>query len=148
MPLEAIMRVATITDLKSHGFSSNFCPMTRQVMPNMTRDFGDYHISYCRYQSHYNSDTTSLVLSGRVFLILNGYHVEAFVLAAERAGILGCFSVFIEMIAHANRLSEHLMAAGLANDPFKLHVTTRNLVGQSWIDELRIACGAKADPAE
>ena len=34
------MRTATIADLHSHGFSSNLCPVPRQVMPNMTRDFG------------------------------------------------------------------------------------------------------------
>lgn len=142
------MRTTTITDLNSNGFSSHHCPITHQVMPNMTRDFVNYYISYCRYQPHYGSDTTALVLDGRVFFILDGYHADALVRAAEHAGIHGCLAVFISRIGKANRLSEHRMAAGLANDPFKLRESALNLLGQEGIDQLCIACGAVADPGE
>lgn len=142
------MRTASVTDLHSHGFSSNYCPVTRQVMPNMTRDFGNYHISYCRYQSHYGSDTTALVLQSRVFFILSGYHAHDLVEAAQEAGIHGCIAVFIDRIGQANPLSEHRMAVGFASDPFNLSETTRDIIGQGGIDRIRSACETQASGDE
>ena len=130
------MRTATIADLHSHGFSSNLCPVTRNVMPNMTRDFGNYHISYCRELSHYGSDTTALVMKGRVFFILNGYHADDMVDAAEQNGIQGCIDLFINRINLANQLSEHCMAVGMVADPFGLYQTTVELIGQQSVDRI------------
>lgn len=138
------MHISSITDLAAHGFASVHCPVTHQVMPNMTRSFGDYAISYCGFLSHYGSDTTALVLQGRVFFVLNGYHAATLVAAAEEQGLQGCINLFIENIGQANRLSEHRMAACLIDDPFQLHGTTLAMIGQNNIDRI-IAAEAAND---
>jgi len=138
----------------SSGFSAQQCPVTHEVMPNVTRNFKGFHISYARYLSHYGCDTTALVLQGRVFFILNGDHADALAEAAELSGIQGCIDLFIERIDQANRLSEHCMAIGLVADPFELYPTTLKLIGQHSIDRIAqahldggdIACTKEARP--
>lgn len=128
------MRTSTLNDLRSRGFSSEHCPVTRTVMPNMTRTFEGFHVSYCSDPCDYGCDTTALVLQGRVFFVLNGYHADALVDAAVQNGIDGCIAVFVQRIDQANRLSEHRMAAELVADPFSLYPTTRELIGQHGVD--------------
>lgn len=130
------MRSSTISDLFSRGFAPQHCSVTREVMPNMTRNFSGFHISYARYLSHYDSDTTALVLQDRVFFVLNGFHANAMVEAAEISGIQGCIDLFIERIDEANKLSEHRMAIGAAEDPFELAPTTLELIGQHNISRI------------
>lgn len=133
------MRTSTVSELSSLGFSGASCPVTREVMPNMVRAFDGFHISYCRHQSHYGSDTTALVLQGRVFFILSGYHADALVQAAEDNGIQGCISAFIERIEQANPFSEHRQALLLDPDPFQVHSTTLEVIGQDGFDRLLAA---------
>lgn len=121
------------------GLASQRCPVTGEVMSNMTRSFDGFHISYARYLPHYGCDTTALVLNDRVFLILNGYHADDMVNAAVERGIQGCIDIFIDRIQQANNLSEHDMAVGLAADPFELYQTTVELIGQQNIDRLKQA---------
>ena len=130
------MHIQTVSRLYSNGFSSQRCPVTREVAPNMTRCFDGFHVSFARYLSHYGCDTTALVLQERVFFVLNGNHAEAMVDASVRAGIQGCMDLFVERINQANRLSEHLMATGMVADPFGLLPTTLALVGQDNIDRI------------
>lgn len=119
-----------------HGFSTERCPVTRQVMPNMTRQYDGFHISYARYLSHYGCATTALVLQGRVFFVLNGDHTQDMVEAANQRGIQGCIDLFIERVHQVNNLSEHQMAVGLAADPFGLSQTTLELIGQQSVDRI------------
>jgi len=115
------------------------------LAPNVSRSFGEFAISYNRHSSNYGSDTTAIVLGGRVFLVLNGNHAAQLCLAASDIGIQGCVDYFIENIAQANALSEHLMAIGLASDPFKLLGTTLEVIGQSNIDKMaEAAAGTSA----
>lgn len=130
------MRTPTVSDLFSRGFSSVHCPVTREVMPNMTRNSKGFHISYAGYQSHYDSDTTALVLQGRVFFILNGNHAGAMVEAVEQSGIDGCVALFIEKIQLTNPHSEHRMAVRVAADPFALYPTTLEVIGQNNVDRI------------
>ncbi|WP_115632109.1 hypothetical protein [Buttiauxella agrestis] len=130
------MMTSTVNNLLSNGFSPVRCPATQVVMPNMTRNFDGFHISYARSIQHYGSDTTAIVLQGRVFLLLNGYHADVLSEAAERSGIHGCIDIFIERIGQANKLSEHRMAAGIDNDLFELAPTVLDVIGQDYMDRL------------
>jgi hypothetical protein len=134
MPQGAKMMTSTVNNLLSNGFSPVRCPVTQVVMPNMTRNFDGFHISYARNLADYGSDTTSVVLQARVFLVLNGYHADVMVEAAERNGIQGCIDVFIERLQQANKFSEHRMAAGVDTDTFSLMPTTLEMIGQSYMD--------------
>lgn len=130
------MMISTVNNLLSNGFSTERCPVTHVTMPNMTRTFSGFHISYARDLAHYGSDTTAIVLQGRVFLLLNGYHADVMVEAAERSGILGCIDVFIERLQQANKLSEHRMAVGVDTDTFSLMPTMLEMIGQIYMDRL------------
>lgn len=129
------------------GLAPGRCPVTRQLMPNVTRSFAGYHISYSRQTCDYGSDTTALVLDGRVFFILNGYHATEMIEAALHDGIQGCLDVFIERIGRANAASEHRMAAGLEDDPFDLRSTTLRLIGQAGMDRLTAAVTRRNEDA-
>ncbi len=134
------MRTSTTTDLFANGFTPQHCPVTRQVLPNMTRAFSGFHISYAGHLSHYDSDTTALVFEGRVFFILNGYHADALVAAADQGGIHACMDLFIERIDQANRLSEHRIVGGLADDIFELRPTVEAMIGADGIARITQAC--------
>lgn len=133
------MTTTQATRHAASGLSSQRCPATRQLMPNRVRNFDRFHISYNNRSSDYGCPTTALVLEGRVFLVLNGDHVEPLVDAAERGGLQGCMDLFIERIDQANPLSEHVMAFGLAADPFGLQETTINVLGQPAADRIAAA---------
>ena len=75
-------------------------------------------------------------MQGRVFFILNGYHADDMVDAAEQNGIQGCIGLFINRINLANQLSEHCMAVGMVADPFGLYQTTVELIGQQSVDRI------------
>lgn len=134
------MRTSTTTDLFANGFSPQRCPATHQVLPNMTRAFSGFHISYAGYLSHYGSDTTALVFDGRVFFILNGYHADALVAAAEQGGIHACMDLFIGRIDQANNLSEHRIVGGLVADTFELRPTVEAMIGEDGIARITQAC--------
>lgn len=110
------------------------CPVTNERLPNGVKGYDGFYISYCRYQAHYGSDTTALVLAGRVFFILNGDHSGDLIKAAEVSGLSGCMEAFLERAAQANPLSEHRMALGLSDDPFGLQETIRTLFTADQIE--------------
>ncbi len=127
---------SSIPALRSLGMTGSACPVTKVLAPNVSRSFGNFHISYCRQRANYGCDTTAIVLEGRVFLILNGYHAEPLINAATDNGIQGCVDYFVENIAQANALSEHFMAAGVASDPFNLLGTALEVMGQHNVETL------------
>lgn len=125
--------------LAALGLTPQRCPATRVLAPNMTRSFGAFHISYARRIPEYGSDTTALVLRGRVFLVLSGDHAADMVAAAEARGVDGCIDLFVERLEQASLLSEHHMAVGVGADPFELEPTTREVLGQAGFDRLAAA---------
>lgn len=118
------------------GMTASTCPVTNVRSPNVTRIFGNFHISYCNRSSDYGCPTTAIVLGGRVFFILNGNHAEHLIIAASEEGIQGCVDYFINNIDQANGYSEHLMATGVASDPFDLFSTTLGIIGQDNINRI------------
>lgn len=118
------------------GMTGSACQVTRVLAPNVSRSFGDFSISYCRRSVDYGCDTTAIVLGGRVFLILNGYHAEQLIDAASVSGIQACVDYFAENIARANARSEHQMATGVVADLFGLYGTTLEVLGQQSIEKL------------
>ncbi len=134
------MRIATAAAL---GMKGSFCPVTRSPSPNMTRSFAPgFHISYNPSSADYGTDTTAIVIQERVFFVLSGDHAAALCAAADQSGIAGCVDYFVEHIAQANSLSEHLMATGVNADPFGLMPTALEVLGQDAVQ--RIAAAAKA----
>lgn len=130
------MSASQIAQMPSRGLVSQRCPGINTLMPNQTRSFDGFHISYARSLPEYGCATTALVLAERVFFVLDGNHAEDMVAAALRAGLQGCIELFLERIHLANRLSEHRAAAGMTPDPFDLHVTTLHLIGQHNVDRI------------
>ena len=127
---------SSIPTLRSLGITGSSCPVTNVRHPNVSRSFSGFHISYCRQSTDYGCDTTAIVLDGRVFLILNGYHAEQLIHAATEKGIQGCVDYFVENISKANARSEHQMATGLVSDPFNLLGTALEVIGQHNIDRI------------
>ena len=121
------------------GMTASTCPVTNARSPNVSRNFDGFHISYCNRSSDYGCPTTAIVLGGRVFFILNGNHAEPLCNAASDEGIQGCVDYFVENIGQANGYSEHLMATGVAGDPFDLFGTTLEIMGQDNINRIRQA---------
>ncbi|APO97762.1 hypothetical protein BI312_24435 (plasmid) [Xanthomonas citri pv. citri] len=130
------MNTSQISRNTANSLSSQRCPVTRQLATNRVRNFDRFHISYNNHTSDYGCVTTALVLDERVFFVLNKCHVREMVDAAERDGIQGCVDLFITRIHDANERSEHRMAAGLAADPFGLHRTTIDVIGQANVDRI------------
>ena len=138
------MNIATYTNLRNLGFVGGSCPVTNVVSPNISKDYpGGFHVSYCRSNRDYGCATTTIILKGRVFFVLNGNHAAALDAAAIAGGISTCMDYFLQNIALANPLSEHLMAVGLADDPFALASTTLEILGQSTIDRISQTIAAK-----
>ncbi|HEK3716897.1 TPA: hypothetical protein SMW50_005794 [Pseudomonas aeruginosa] len=125
-----------ISNLRSLGMTGSACPVTNVLAPNVSRSFGQFSISYLRYCPVYGSNTTAIVLAGRVFLVLNGNHAEQLIDAASTCGIQGCVDYFAENIAHANSYSEHLMATGVVSDLFGLYGTALEVMSQLGIDKI------------
>lgn len=137
------MRTATASSL---GMRGSFCPVTRAPSPNVTRSFAQgFTISYNPSSAGYGTDTTAIVIHERVFFVLSGDHAAALCAAADQSGISGCVDYFIEHIAQANPLSEHLMATGVNADPFGLMPTALEVIGQDGVQ--RIAAAANAQMA-
>jgi hypothetical protein len=130
------------------AMTGSACPVTRVLAPNVSRSFGDFAISYCRRSVDYGCDTTAIVLGGRVFLILNGYHAEQLIDAASTTGAQGCVDYFSENIAQANARSEHLMASGVVTDLFGLHGTALEVLGQQNLERLAEAAMTHATRQE
>lgn len=120
----------------SRGLSPQRCPATYALMPNRVRNFSGYHVSFNPRSSDYGCPTTALVLQGRVFLVLNGDHVDDLIAAAERDGVGGCVALFADRIQDANPLSEHPMAVGCATDPFGLQLTALEVIGQPGVSAI------------
>jgi len=129
----------TTSSIKSKHFSGGTVPIINTPSPNVTASFEGFALSYNPRHADYGSDTTAIVLKGRVFLLLNGDHGEALHEKAAENGITGCIDYFIEHIKEANHLSEHLMAVGLADDPFELQQTALDVIDQDNIDSLMSA---------
>ena len=119
------------------GMTAARCPVTNTLMPNVSRSFGNFHISYCRSSADYGCDTTAIVLDGRVFFILNGNHAGQLCIVADEEGIDGCVNYFVDNIDNANPYSEHLMAAKIKADPFDLHATALEVIGTHNIEKLQ-----------
>jgi len=126
------------------GLASQFCPATRALLPNRVRNFDGFHISYNAHSRDYGCSTTAMVLQGRVFMVLNGDHASPWIAAAERQGLQGCLNYFIEHLSEANALSEHRMAVALAADPFGLHATTVEAIGQGNVERIAALAGSQA----
>jgi hypothetical protein len=123
------MKQTTLAEL---GMKSSRCPITNELAPNCTRRrFDNFHISYARYIQEYGCDTTAIVL--------DGYHAPDLIEAAETRGIDGCIDIFVERISQVNKLSEHLMAVGIENDPFQLYQTTLEVIGLDNIEKIKNA---------
>jgi len=137
------MNIASSTAL---GMKSSTCPVTRSPSPNVTRSFGSsVHISYNPRSAGYGIDTTAIVLCERVFFVLKGNHAEALCKAGAENGSKGFVEYFVQNIARASELSEHLMATGVSNDPFGLMPTALEILGQEGVE--LIAAAAKAQLA-
>ena len=131
------MRIATAAALDMKG---SFCPVTRAPSPNVTRSFAQgFTISYNPSSADYGTDTTAIVIKERVFFVLSGDHAAALCAAADQNGIAGCVDYFVEHIAQANRLSEHLMATGVNADPFGLMPTALEVLGQDAVQRIAAA---------
>lgn len=130
------MNAAQFSSHSTSGLSTQRCQATQRLLPNRVRNFERFHISYNSHTSDYGSTTTALVLQGRVFFVLNGDHVSEMIEAAEQLGVQGCIAYFINRIHEANALSEHQMAVELAADPFGLHQTTLEMIGQDSVDRI------------
>jgi len=85
----------TRSSIKSKHFSSGTVPVINTPSPNVTASFEGFGLSYNRSSANYGSDTTAIVLRGRVFLLLNGDHGEALHKKAAENGITGCIDYFI-----------------------------------------------------
>ena len=130
------------------GFKSGRCPVTKQVSPNVTKDFVGYHISYNPSSSDYGCRTTALVIMGRVFLVLNGDHKDGLVEACDATGFQGALDYFLANIAQANKMSEHFEIAGVGQDVFGLQKTALEVMGQTNIDRFKEAVAAQLLAAE
>lgn len=115
----------THSTLLSSGFSSSVIPVINQVSPNISRSFDGFSVSYNRSSRDYGTDTTAMVVRGRVFMLLRGNHALELAGAAEQGGLIAAVTMFIMKIEMAITQSEHLEAFGLANDPFDLASTLR-----------------------
>lgn len=136
----------TAAHSKSLGMKSSICPVTHSPSPNVTRSFGSaVHISYNPSSAGYGSDTTAIVLRERVFFVLDGDHAEALCKLSAENGAKGCVDYFVQNIARANDMSEHLMATGVSDDLFALMPDAVEILGQDGVD--RIAAAAKAQLA-
>lgn len=113
------------TALLSSGFSAGTIPVTRQRSPNISRPFDGFSVSYNRSSRDYGTDTTALVIRGRVFLLLQGNHAMELAGAAEQGGLIAALTMFIMKLDLAIVQSEHLSAFGLAADPFDLSSTVK-----------------------
>lgn len=121
----------------NYGFkSAGICPITNRSTVNVALTFKDFHISYNSSVADYGSDTTAIVLKGRVFLILNGDHRQALSEIAQKKGVKGGVEYFINNIAQANDKSEHRMIIGECSDPFGLTLTALDIIGQNGIDRI------------
>lgn len=134
--MENAMRSSTHTNLRLAGMTGSSCPVTNVRAPNVARSFGEFSISYNSHRSDYGCDTTVIVLSGRVFFVLNGNHAVQLCLAASSNGIEGAVEYFIENISQANNRSEHRIATGISSDPFSLLPTTLEVIGQCNVDRI------------
>ena len=124
------------------GMTAGTCPVTNVRTPNVSRSFGNFHISYNRSSADYGCDTTAIVLRGRVFFILNGDHEEQLWNAATEGGVQACVDYFIDNIAHANGYSEHRMATRTIEDPFDLFSTAEEIIGHNNLDRIKHAIAA------
>lgn len=138
------MRPAALASL---GMKSSPCPVTGTRSPNVTRSFGTaVHISYNPSSAGYGCDTTAIVLLERVFFVLNGDHAEALCSAVAQHGVSGCVEYFVQNISQANGRSEHLMAAGLADDVFGLMPTAVEVLGHDGVARIANASKAMSEP--
>ena len=112
--------------------------MNHLVKPiNSVKTFEGYHISYNPSSADYGCDTTAIVISGRVFFVLNGNHKKALESIALNSGLVGCLEYFASNYKQVNHMSEHNMALGLANDPFELQTTLLDAIGETVFNAIK-----------
>jgi len=119
-------------------------PITNARSVNLTIDFDNYHISYNPSSAGYGCVTTAIVLKQTVFLVLNGDHKTNLEHLAKELGLQGCIKYFANNIDKASKLSEHLMATGLAEDLFSLAPTTLTTIGETSVELIRDAVANQA----
>lgn len=124
------------------------CPVTHERSVNSTLDFhsAGFHISYNPSTAGYGCVTTAIVIEERVFFVLNGDHCKALSQAAVAKGLQGCMDYFIEHIADASKMSEHLMVVQPERDVFSLIPTVLKWTDQQTIDRLSVAVNAPQAP--
>lgn len=120
----------THNQIRAAGFKAESCNVPGVNPTNATMTFDGFHLSYNPYSHDYGSETTAIVLGGRVFFVLNGNHGEQLALAAKSGGVRACVDYFLAHLPQANAMSEHMMAAGLVKNPFQLIATTLEVLGK------------------
>ena len=123
-------------------------PVINERPLNRVASFDGFHLSYNGSVGDYGSDTTAIVLGGRVFLVLNGDHTHMLHAAAKTNGVQGCIDHFAENLSQANPYSEHLMVTGHKPDIFGLASTFREMVGQAGLDRLVAAVSAQSEASQ
>lgn len=111
-------------------------PIINERPHNRVADHDGFHVSYNGSVRDYGCETTSIVLGGRVFLVLNGNHTHALNAAVIANGAQGCIDYFAENLSQSSSHSEHLMITGHQPDIFGLAATAREVVGQYGLDRL------------
>lgn len=125
----------SISALADMGFKGDRIPGVG-CSPNVHKTFEGFHISYRGDDGGYGGPTTAIVLSGRVFFVLNGAHCKELNELACTDGIDGCIGYFIANLGQANKHSEHRMATRVAFDRFNLYETTLQVIGQENLSSL------------
>ncbi len=79
------------------------------MIPNQTKDYGSFYISYNNYDTHiYGCDTTALVVGQmEKFFILNGDHREAYDKLSDQ-GFDACLKYFIDNSDSISKYSEKI----------------------------------------
>lgn len=122
--------------LEQAGFKGGLCPVTNVVSPNISLNFYRYHLSYNSSSRDYGSDTTAIVLEGRVFFLLNGDHAVELQSKAQSGGIDACIDYFIANLHLANKFSEHKLAVGIGEDILGLVPTAEAVIGLSNVKRI------------
>mgnify|MGYP000138325263 CR=1 FL=1 len=108
-------------------------PVTNEMTPNQVSDRSGYHLSYNPSARDYGTDTTAIVLGNHtLFFILKGDHRDALDAAADRGDKQAVLDYFIEHIAEAHEMGDHLGALKegdvLKRDEYgKAHLGEENL---------------------
>ncbi|EIC4510208.1 hypothetical protein LAC50_002849 [Escherichia coli] len=101
--------------------------------PNLIHKRYGWHLSYCGSSAAYGCKTTALVIDNRVFFVLKGDHRREWMAAMTLWEALQYFVAHDDQVHPA---SEHLMALGLKDDPFRLMPVFRAAVMPKYFNFL------------